>query len=609
LPGQSLCISITLPSSCNCSVYSSAAMKTLFLFFCSGLSLLIPTTRGVPITGGLPTVRGADCDRPCYEADSFHCIFNWRIVNQFLDCSGETDDCYGDGTPRQATLVSDAEYNNFSIPGPAITVCHGDEVSVNVVNNLESDATTIHWHGLPMRNTQVSDGGPGVTQCPIQPGQEFSWYNFHADTPGTYWYHSHNEFQRDDGMYGPVIIRDPQAAGSCEHTIMIQEWYYNTAQHRFTHDKEEKPTSLLVNGVGRQSGAITSWQVFSVHPAICSSYRFRLVSSVSLHCPVIFSIEEHSFTVIATDGEYLVPEEKVSSLTLANGERSDILIDVSRHKERSYVMRFGGSPGEFANCKDLSALAFLQYSQSPVDQSLEPDYDECISVPGRHVNPVPTVELPVTVTQLHSRYTLDQTQPADKTFYLLFGDGERGAHVNNIQFDLNTLTTPLLTAEEPDSARLCDELYAREGLLCDPNTDKHGCACHNILHVNTGDVVEMFLINPDLERPIAHPFHLHGYFFNVIGSGSIPQEDPMTYVRQLNEEGRIERNLEDPPRKDSIQTSPGGYLLIRFYADNPGYWLMHCHISFDVIEGQAMVLRVGDRDEWDIPQGFPECGK
>jgi len=369
-----------------------------------------------------------------------------------------------------------------------------------------------------------------------------------------------------------------------------------------------------VNGVGRQSGAITPWQVFSVHPDICSSYRFRLVSSVSLHCPIIFSIEEHSFTVIATDGEYLVPEEKVSSLTLANGERFDILIDVSQHKERSYVMRFGGSPGEFANCKDLSALAFLQYGQSHVDQSLEPDYDECISVPGRHVNPVPTVELPpnqlpVTVTQLHSRYTLDQTQPADKTFYLLFGDGERGAHVNNIQFDLNTLTTPLLTAEEPDSARLCDELYAREGLLCDPNTDKHGCACHNILHVNTGDVVEMFLINPDLERPIAHPFHLHGYFFNVIGSGSIPQEDPMTYVRQLNEEGRIERNLEDPPRKDSIQTSPGGYLLIRFYADNPGYWLMHCHISFDVIEGQAMVLRVGDRDEWDIPQGFPECGK
>ena len=145
--------------------------------------------------------------------------------------------------------------------------------------------------------------------------------------------------------------------------------------------------------------------------------------------------------------------------------------------------------------------------------------------------------------------------------------------------------------------------------MCDPGLDKHGCACHNILHVETGDVVEIFLINPDLERPIAHPLHLHGYFFNVLGSGLIPpQENPMEYVRQQNEEGNIARNLQDPPRKDSVQTSPGGFLLIRFFADNPGYWLMHCHISFDVIEGQAMVVKVGDRDEWVIPDDFPQCG-
>ena len=129
-------------------------------------------------------------------------------------------------------------------------------------------------------------------------------------------------------------------------------------------------------------------------PAVCLSYSFRLVSAVSLHCPIIFSMEGHNFTVIASDGEYLQPVENVSSLTLANGERFDILIDVSNHKEKSYVMRFAGSPGEFANCKALSAIAFLQYGHSPVDQTIEPDYEESISVPGKHVNPVPTVELP-----------------------------------------------------------------------------------------------------------------------------------------------------------------------------------------------------------------------
>ena len=115
------------------------------------------------------------------------------------------------------TVVSDAEDDLLSIPGPTIAVFHGDEVSVNVVNDLERFTTTMHWHGLPMRNTQYSDGGSGVTQCPVQPGQKVSWYNFLAETPGTYWYHGHTQFHRDDGLYGPIILRDT-AGGSCDMT-------------------------------------------------------------------------------------------------------------------------------------------------------------------------------------------------------------------------------------------------------------------------------------------------------------------------------------------------------------------------------------------------------
>merc|ERR1719290_42607 len=593
-------------------------MTDLTLLVCSVASLVVKATDCVPLVDSdLPKLAGPDCDRPCDGSQSFHCIFNWRVVNQTLDC---TDGCYGDGSVRQVTLAYDEEDDIFSIPGPTIAVCHGDEVSVNVVNDLELYTTTIHWHGLPMRNTQFSDGGPGVTQCPVQPGQQFSWYNFLAETPGTYWYHGHNEFQRDDGLYGPIIIRDNLSQGSIcdmtEHSILVQDWYFSTAEYRFFNNKDEEPSSLLVNGAGRQSSDYSNtnqpWQVFTVDPAICSSYRFRLVSAVSLHCPVIFTIEGHNFSVIASDGEYLQPEENVSSLTLANGERFDILIDVSNQAERTYIMRFVVSPGEFANCKDLSAIIFLQYGDSPVDQNIEPDYEESISVAGKHVNPVPTVELPpnqlaVPVSQLHSSQTLDQDQKADKTFYLLFGDGDRGAHVNNLKFDLNSLTTPLLTADKPDNSKYCVESYAIEGLLCDPSQDKLGCACQNILHVETGDVVEMFLINPDLEEPIAHPVHLHGYFFNVVGSGTIPEENPLEYVKKQNEEGLIKRNLEDPPCKDTVQTTPGGFLLIRFHADNPGYWLMHCHISFDLVEGQVMVVKVGDREEWDVPDDFPAC--
>jgi len=549
---------------------------------------------------------------------------------------GDTEGCYGDGIPRQVTLIDDYEDEVLEMPGPTIAVCHGDEVSVNVVNELESESGTIHWHGLPMSNTQWSDGGPGVTQCPIEPGNAFTWYNFNAETPGTYWFHSHNEFQRDDGMYGPLIIRDTpdelsklprkirdQGSNACDktdHAIIIQEWYFNTAEHRYNHNPEERPTSILVNGKGRYHSdlhaTIQPWQVFTVHPDKCSSYRFRLVSSVNLHCPIQVSIEDHNMTVIATDGEYIEPEEDVSSVTIANGERFDFLVDVSDHEEKTYVIRFGGAPGEFANCKEMSAIAFLRYGHSHVNQKLEPNYSESINVPGRHINPLPTIELPtdqipIPVSDLRSIHPYPSSfQSADKTFYLQLGDSDNGANINNLQFDLKSLTSPLLSQEEDQNQdMICNSSYAEQGLICDPATDKNKCSCQHILHVDTGDVVDMFLINPDLERPIAHPIHLHGHFFNVLGSGSIPEENPMAYIREQNEAGNIVRNLDFPPRKDSVQSIPGEYLLIRFYADNPGYWLMHCHISFDVVEGQVLVVNVGDKSEWDIPQDFPQCGK
>jgi len=583
----------------------------------------------------LPPLLGRHCDRTCKENENFHCIFNFRILSHFSNCLGDDEGCYGDGSPRNVTLIDDYEEDVHEIPAPTIAVCQGDEVTVGVLNEHESDTGTIHWHGLYMRNTQSSDGVPGVTQCPIQPREMFPWYHFVADRPGTYWFHSHKEFQRDDGANGPLIVRETstiqaqisgklgaklsETCDKTEHTIMIQEWYSSPAQHRYLHNKDDPPSSLLINGNGRSntdsSFIVRPWPIFTVDPNECSYYRFRFIGAMDLHCPVQVTIEDHSFTLIATDGEYVIPEEDVATLTLANGERFDILIDVSHHQEKTYEMRFSGSPGDFTNCKGLSAIAFLQYGSSEVDQTRETDYQTSASVPGRHVNPLPTIELPhdqvpIPVSSLSSIHPLIHIAPADKTFYLQLGDGDTGANINNIQFDLNSLKAPLLSQEDDqDPSLFCDESYTKEGQLCDPLLDRNSCTCTHILQVETGDVVDLFFINPDLEKPIAHPVHLHGYSFNVLGSGLVPDENPLKFVREMNEAGQISRNLDKPVAKDSLQTIPGGYVLVRFYADNPGYWLMHCHISFDVIEGQVLIFKVGDKSQWDIPENFPQCGK
>lgn len=54
------------------------------------------------------------------------------------------------------------------------------------------------------------DGVPAVTQCPIAPGESFT-YSFIADSYGSSWYHSHYSAQYADGVFGPIVIHGPTA--------------------------------------------------------------------------------------------------------------------------------------------------------------------------------------------------------------------------------------------------------------------------------------------------------------------------------------------------------------------------------------------------------------
>lgn len=70
-------------------------------------------------------------------------------------------------------------------------VCEGDQVIVDVVNELTSETTTIHWHGQHQKGYPYMDGVPYVSQCPIMPGSTFR-YDFKAVNPGTHFWHSHS---------------------------------------------------------------------------------------------------------------------------------------------------------------------------------------------------------------------------------------------------------------------------------------------------------------------------------------------------------------------------------------------------------------------------------
>ncbi|MFO6773154.1 multicopper oxidase family protein, partial [Bacillus cereus] len=111
---------------------------------------------------------------------------------------------------------------NGSSPGSEIRVKKGEKVKVTLKNEL-SAPVSIHWHGYPVPNNM--DGIPGVTQDAVEPGKSFT-YEFEANVPGTYWYHSHQDSvnQLDRGLYGALIVEDTKEKYDKDYTLMLDEW-------------------------------------------------------------------------------------------------------------------------------------------------------------------------------------------------------------------------------------------------------------------------------------------------------------------------------------------------------------------------------------------------
>ena len=62
-----------------------------------------------------------------------------------------------------------------------------------------------------------------------------------------------------------------------------------------------------------------------------------------------------------------------------------------------------------------------------------------------------------------------------------------------------------------------------------------------------------------------HPIHLHGHTFRV-------------------------GDRADGPRKDTVNVLPGETVVVEFEADNPGQWMAHCHNTYHLEQGMAMIM-------------------
>ena len=52
-------------------------------------------------------------------------------------------------------------------------------------------------------------------------------------------------------------------------------------------------------------------------------------------------------------------------------------------------------------------------------------------------------------------------------------------------------------------------------------------------------------------------------------------------------------NFVNPPRRDVVLLPAGGYIAVSFKPDNPGAWLMHCHVAWHASAGKSNPCPVG----------------
>ncbi len=208
---------------------------------------------------------------------------------------------------------------NGTVPGPEIRVTEGDRVRFLVTNDLR-EPTVIHWHGMQIPNDQ--DGAADVTQPPIKPGDTFTYEWTVPNTPGTFFYHTHFEADKQQalGLYGALIVepKQPNVKYDAEYTVMLGEWTIKDGQTYPSMDMESAlPNYFTING---HSYPATD----TLNVKVGQRVLVRFVGSGQFIHPM--HLHGQPFKIVATDG-FPVPEAAQltkDTVLVGPGERYDV---------------------------------------------------------------------------------------------------------------------------------------------------------------------------------------------------------------------------------------------------------------------------------------------
>lgn len=428
------------------------------------------------------------------------------------------------------------------VPGPEIRLTKGDVLRARLTNNLP-DPTSIHWHGLAIRNDM--DGVPGLTQEAVQPGQSFT-YQFAVPDSGTFWFHPHSGLQADRGLYAPLIIDDPAEPGSYDRelVIVLDDWtdgigespdailrgltevdamhHSGDTSAEIEHGDVGNPNATSTEGsmqsagtspeLGGDAGDVT-YPLFLLNgrapanPAILEArpgerLRLRFINA-GADTAFRVALGGHQLTVTHTDG-FPVEPVTVDTILIGMAERYDIAVTVPDSGVFPLVALAEGKGGQ--------ALALLRTGAGDTP----PAGARPVELDGRLLT---LADLAATRAVSLSPKTPDRTHR-------------------------------VVLTNDSDAYR-----WRINGKTFDDRSP---------LELSEGERVRLVFDN---RTTMFHPMHLHGHTFQV--------QDP------LGTPG---------PRKDTVIVRPKEKVAIDFVGDNPGEWLLHCHTLYHQEVGMTTTL-------------------
>lgn len=533
-----------------------------------------------------------------------------------------------DGIIRNLTVI------NGQYPGPLLEANAGDTLNIHVTNSMQDEPTTIHCHGLLFnQNENFLDGASSINQCPLQPGQKYT-YKIHLDENqwGTYWYHSHFAAQYADGVFGPLVIhskKEDELLGEesrydSELVILVNDYYHDNA-NRYLEDylapgnenDEPTPDSGLMQGANvfdynsatyivpnNNDGDEEKSDIYnpseSAFPIMkldtSKRYRVRLVNA-GFFVPFSFSIDEHKLSIIETDGSNVSPVE-LKSVGVSVGQRYSFILQRQTDAKDMFWTRaqFNGfclaNDNDNFNQQVKGIISYNKQTQIPENEvnSVSWEYNggdaRCrdmdqtlFHTTNEKVPKVPNgTNLPDRVVKLDVAFLIKGMQLARGYFNEMTW--------RPLPNNENTLARLALSDETSASLRQANEFESRTNDQYLLNFDKRG------------EIVDIVINNYD---DGAHPFHLHGYKFWVIGASEKGYFRNSYY--EDDEFGLM--NFEDAVQRDTINVSGYGWAVVRIVIDNPGVWPFHCHIGWHMESGLLLQINAL-QNEYSTWNHFPK---